>query len=97
MGDRDGGPTVTAGSPPTPITQETSTRVTMVSFTTDSDPQPGSSGNPEPPRPAVSSASTSIPLPASRLSCHSPTAIGGQPRFAIDDPVRGRLLWRTGQ
>ena len=36
VGDRNGGPTVNAGSPLLPIAQETSTRVAMVAFTTNS-------------------------------------------------------------
>jgi hypothetical protein len=91
VGDGAGGPTVSAGVPATPITQETATHVTMVSFTTDSNPTGvglptgslfGIDVDP------VSGVETELPFPNGN---------GANPDFAIDDPVRGRLLWRTAK
>ena len=95
-------PPSSAGNPPTPITQETATHVTMVSFTTDSDPTaiPGKSpafGPPILPKGSifaiqvdpVSGVETPVPFPNGNGATN--------PDFAIDDPVRGRLLWRTAK
>ncbi|MHB8069308.1 MAG: hypothetical protein ACYDIC_15560 [Desulfobaccales bacterium] len=82
VGDRTGGPTVNAGAPPTPVAQETSTRVSMVAFTTDSDANgvnlPGGVilGND-----SENNASPVFPV-------WDPT------QFTLDDPVRGRLRFQ---
>jgi hypothetical protein len=84
VGDRNGGPTV-AG-----ITQETSTRVAMVAFTTDSN-----AGGANLPGGAIfgiyvdpTGAEILQPFP-NGSTAQSPAD------FNIDDPVRGRLRWTT--
>jgi len=101
VGDRNGNPTVNAGDPAipggppvTPIAQETSTAVAMISFTTNSDPTL-LAGNPALPGGSVVGISvnpttgqeTEVPFP------NGVSAPGSQ--FEIDDPIRGRLIWRT--
>lgn len=86
VGDRNGNPTVSAGAGPTPITQETSTRVSMVAFTTDTNPNAGKN---DPTLPnaviygidAVNNAFRIFPV-------LDPT------QFNMDDPVRGRIRFQ---
>ncbi len=86
VGDRNGGPTVNAGNPAGPITQETSTRVSMVAFTTDTDP------NILPPNPAlpggvikgIDNENGQFPV----FPVADPT------QFTMDDPVRGRIRFQ---
>jgi len=87
VGDRNGGPTVNAGAPPTPITQETSTRVAMVSFTTNSDPTllAGDPGLPGGRIIGLDFENNDRPI--------FPVLDPGQ--FELDDPIRGRLRFLT--
>ena len=99
VGDGAGGPTVNAGVPATPITQETGTHVAMVSFLTDSNPAL------VPPNPALPTGRILgiyvDPVTGGETEFQFPNGNGGgatpNPDFAIDDSVRGRLLWRTAK
>jgi hypothetical protein len=86
VGDRNGGPTV-AG-----IAQETSTRVVMVAFTTDSNPNgvnlPGG---------AIFGVYVD-PTGAELLQPFPNGSTAQSPAdFNIDDPIRGRLRWTTSR
>ncbi|MFP5213345.1 MAG: hypothetical protein ACLGPL_08200, partial [Acidobacteriota bacterium] len=100
VGDGSGtGPTVQAGTPPTPIAQETSTRATLVAFTTDSDATQINNTCLSPPSPTlpggalfaiavdpVTGAETELQFPRGSTAL-SPAD------FCLDDPVRGRIRW----
>lgn len=89
VGDRNGGPTVNAGDPSTPIAQETSSRAVLVSFTTNSDPN----GN-NLPRGSIFGISVN-PTNGVETEVPFPNGNPGNVDFAIDDPIRGRLRWTT--
>jgi hypothetical protein len=102
VGDGAGGPTVNAGIPATPVTQETASHVTMVSFTTDSDPTATPAKPPIPGSPILPTGSLfGIDVdPVSGVETQLPFPNGNGATnldFAIDDPIRGRLLWRTAK
>lgn len=86
VGDGQGGPTVSAGNPPTPIAQETSTRVQMVAFTTDSD-----AGGLNLPTAAL----FGIHVLADGTEVEQPFPNGAA--IAINDPVRGRLRFQVSK
>jgi len=92
VGDRQGGPTVNAGLPlpGVPIAQETSSRVAMIAFTTNTDPTIPAT-NPVDPR-----------LPNARIigldfeNNQRPIfPVVDQTQFEMDDPVRGRIRFLT--
>jgi hypothetical protein len=101
VGDGAGGPTVSAGIPGTPITQETASHVTMVSFTTDSDPNAVITKPPDPRNPILPTGSIfGIYVdPVTGVETEEPFPNGNATNrdFEIDDAVRGRLLWRTAK
>lgn len=101
VGDASGGPTVTAGNPPTPVAQETSTRVALVAFTTDSDPtlpvaDPALTGGTllgidvDP----ATGAETELQFPNGSTALSPP---GSRDEFVIDDPIRGRMRWNPAK
>lgn len=87
VGDRAGGPTVSAGNPATPIAQETSTRVSMVSFTTDTDPNL-LQGNPALPNAQIMGIDTQFGSGFPVFPVFDPT------QFSMDDPIRGRIRFQ---
>jgi hypothetical protein len=93
VGDRNGGPTVSAGSPLTPIAQETSTRVVLVSFTSNSDPTL-LKGDPSLVRGSLFGVDVD-PVSGVETEWPFPNGNPGNPDFAINDPIRGRLQWAT--
>lgn len=95
VGDGSGGPAVLAGVPPTAISQETSTHVTMVSFTTDSDPTL-QKGDPSLQKGNIFGIYVT-PGTGQEVEQPFPNGNTSNPDFAIDDPIRGRLLWRTAK
>jgi hypothetical protein len=99
MGDRNGNPTVAAGDIPVlpatqaTITQETSTAVAMIAFTTNSDPTLVKG---DPVLQVGSIVGVYVdPVTGDESEKPFPNGNTSNPDFAIDDPVRGRLLWRT--
>lgn len=90
VGDRNGGPTVSAGTPPTPIAQETSTRVSLVAFTTDSNPALliGAPGLP------TASLVGVFYAPNGQIQ-EIPFPNGDGTNLVVDDPIRGRIRWQT--
>jgi hypothetical protein len=91
VGDRNGGPTVSAGSPPTPIAQETSTRVSLVTFTSNSDPNV-LPGNPVLPTGSLFGVDVD-PVTGAETELQFPNGTGAN--IVINDPIRGRLMWAT--
>lgn len=80
VGDRNGGPTVDG------IAQETSTRVALVAFTTDSNPAGAN-------LPGGSLFGIDVQPDGSQILRQFPN--GTSANIAIDDPIRGRMRWTT--
>jgi hypothetical protein len=93
VGDRNGGPTPSAGLPLTPIAQETSTRVSLVSFTSNSDPTL-LRDDPTLVRGSLFGVDVD-PVTGVEQELPFPNGNPTNPDFAIDDPIRGRLRWVT--
>jgi hypothetical protein len=93
VGDGAGGPTVSAGSPLTPIAQETSDRVQLVAFTTDSDPT-AAKGSPVLPTGTLFGVYND---PVTGAESLEPFPNGTSANIAIDDPIRGRIRWQTSK
>ena len=92
VGDPNNGPIVNAGDPPQPIRQETSTRIGMVAFTTDSNP--AGVGLPT----ANVYAIVVDPTTGAENEVLFPNGNGAtNPEIAIDDPIRGRLRWQISK
>jgi hypothetical protein len=91
VGDRVGGPVALAGTPPTIIAQETSTRVALVAFTSNSDTN-ALVGNPVLPTGTLFGVDVD-PVTGAETELQFPNGTGAN--IVIDDPIRGRMRWQT--
>ena len=104
VGDGVGGPTVLGGVPATPITQETSTRIQLVAFTTDADVDYfGANAK------TTCTAPPDVHYP--QVELYGVDASGGTWLFpdgttlanaatgdmCMDDPIRGRIRWQAAK